>query len=147
MNHYIYRVEEKFTKEFYWGVRSCECDPSEDTYTGSMIRWKPIRENLIKTFIKTFETRELAKEAEHIVLKYFMNKDKFPLNRNYHDGNAKFGASSNKGEKLKPFSEKHRMNISLAMSAMKGKKRTPSPETRLKLSKALKGKPQKRKSS
>ena len=132
MNHYVYRIEETETKEFYWGVRSCECDPKDDTYMGSMIRWKPNRSNLIKTYIKTFSTRELAKEAEHIILKYYMNKKMFPLNRNYHNG--KLFGESNKGVKLKPFSESHRHKISLAMKSMKGKKKKPSIESRNRMS-------------
>ena len=46
---YIYRIEEKFTKEFYWGSRTCKCVPKEDPYMGSMKTWKPNKENLIKT--------------------------------------------------------------------------------------------------
>lgn len=83
-HHYIYRVEDKTTGEFYWGSRSCDCDPKEDLYKGSMLGWKPNRENLIKTTIIEYDTREDANKAEQIVIAYYIDKIKFPLNRNYH---------------------------------------------------------------
>jgi len=82
--HYVYRVEEKITKEFYWGVRSCSCNPAEDKYMGSMIAWKPNKLNLIKTNIIEYPSREEANIAESIIISYYINKTKFPLNRNYY---------------------------------------------------------------
>lgn len=114
MRHYVYRIEEKYTKEFYWGVRSCKCDPFKDNYLGSMKAWKPNRENLVKTYIREYSTRELANEAEHIIIKYFKNKVMFPLNRNYHDTKnwCTFGLSHS-------FSEEARKKISKALKNKK----------------------------
>lgn len=120
MKHYIYRVEEKTTGEFYWGVRSCKCEIIDDTYMGSMKSWKPDKQNLVKTYTKQFSTRELAYEAEYIVIKYFGNKEMFPLNRNHTN---RFGAQENRklspehkeklavAMRLRKFSDEHKKNI------------------------------------
>jgi hypothetical protein len=83
---YIYRIEEKYTKEFYWGSRVCKCDPKNDKYMGSMMTWKPVRKNLIKTNIIEYDTFEQIQIAERIVIDYYWDKHKFPLNRNYNRG-------------------------------------------------------------
>lgn len=84
LRHYIYEVKEKFTGEFYWGSRTCKCDPKDDHYMGSMCGWKPNKKNLVKTCIIEYETREKAYDAEEIVIGFYIDKKKFPLNRNYH---------------------------------------------------------------
>lgn len=88
--HYIYCIEETYTKEFYWGSRSCNCEPEKDYYMGSMTQWKPNKTNLIKTIIIEYETRELTNLAEEIIIAYYIDKKKFPLNRNYHIPNNGF---------------------------------------------------------
>lgn len=94
----------------------------DDTYLGSMKSWKPLKENLIKTYVKEFSTRELAYEAEHIVIKYFGNKKMFPLNR-YHTNKNAFGVQKNRklsaehkqkladAMRIRKFSDTHRENI------------------------------------
>lgn len=84
MRHYIYEVVENITGEFYFGVRSCDCDPKDDTYMGSMTTWKPNKENLIKRTIIEYPTREAAQKAENTIIKFYIDKKKFPLNRNYY---------------------------------------------------------------
>jgi len=86
--HYIYRIEEQCTGEFYWGVRSCICTPIDDPYMGSMITWRPNKCNLIKTDIIEYPNRSEADKAEMIKIDYYCDKDKFPLNRNYHNGKS-----------------------------------------------------------
>lgn len=112
LRHYIYRLEDKTTGEFYWGVRTCRCDPKDDKYMGSMLRWKPNKENLIKTTIIEYENRQQAAKAEEIVISFYIDKNKFPLNRNYAVGH---------------FFERSYTSLSI--------------EQKLKMSKALKGKP------
>ena len=81
MFHYVYRLDDHITGEFYFGSRSCECDPEQDTYMGSMVRWKPNIENLVKTIIqKDFNIRSEANLVEsHLIKRYIHNS----LNRNY----------------------------------------------------------------
>lgn len=83
MRHYVYELVDKNTGEFYWGVRSCNCDPKDDVYMGSMKSWKPNKENLIKRTIIEYSTREAAQTSENAVIKFYIDKKKFPLNRNY----------------------------------------------------------------
>lgn len=71
-HHYVYRLSDVETGEFYVGVRQCRCAPDADTqYMGSG-RWprdaaydrRPIR----KEVLATFETRALATEAELLLI-------------------------------------------------------------------------------
>jgi hypothetical protein len=125
MRHYVYKIVEKETDEFYWGVRSCDCDPKDDNYMGSMATWKPNKEKLVKTRIIEFPTREIANEYETKILKVFIDKRKYPLNRNYAITNIKW---CKHGLKI---SEEHKRKISEAAKNM-------SDETRLKISEAVK---------
>jgi hypothetical protein len=82
MYHYVYKLVENTTGEFYFGSRSCNCHPSLDNYMGSMRTWKPNKNNLVKTIIKdSFIDRGdcISFERELIIRSY-----KDPLNRNYH---------------------------------------------------------------
>jgi len=82
MNHYVYKVIERETKQFYIGSRSCKCLPKEDiNYLGSMCVWKPNKTKLEKIIIKQkFKNREdaIIYEIKQII-KYIEN----PLNENY----------------------------------------------------------------
>ena len=147
MKHYVYKLTETKTNEFYYGVRTCDCSPIDDSYMGSMIAWKPNKDNLIKEIVSEFESREEAVKFESMVIE---NNIKNPLNRNYHTGNtlAFYGKShsnetkkqikktlvdryknqshSNKGRKK---SESHRKNI---IKSLIGRKH--SDETKNKMS-------------
>jgi hypothetical protein len=82
MFYYVYRVDDPATGEYYFGSRSCECLPSEDFYTGSMVKWKPEnKKRLIKTIIKEdFISRKDAYMFEReIILNHFYDS----MNRNY----------------------------------------------------------------
>jgi len=39
--HYVYKLKHKDTGEFYYGSRTCECNPELNDYMGSMTTWKP----------------------------------------------------------------------------------------------------------
>ena len=82
MKHYVYKLEDKKTGEFYYGSRTCKCKIEEDKYSGSMKTWKPNKDNLIKTIIKSnFRKRETALKYEAKIINENINN---PLNRNYH---------------------------------------------------------------
>jgi hypothetical protein len=157
----VYIVEDKTTKEFYIGSRSCECLPLNDTnYKGSQYHWKLTKEQkneLIKTIIKSdFKDRRSAIEYEAFLIKqHFKN----PLNKN---GTIPDGKCHTKGKavvkdkegnilcvdvndsrylngelisihKGKKFTDEHKAKIS-----WKGKKHTE--ETKQKIKNANKGK-------
>jgi hypothetical protein len=84
MNHYVYRVEDLETGEFYIGSRSTELLPEEDSkYKGSQYYWKLTKDQkdkLEKTIIKSdFSSRTEAVLFEGILIKENFND---PLNRN-----------------------------------------------------------------
>lgn len=82
MHHYVYKIIDTKTKEFYIGSRSCKCNIEDDTYMGSPIHWKPSINNLIKQIIKcNFRKRKTAFEYE---AKLILECSDDPLNRNYH---------------------------------------------------------------
>ena len=85
MKHYVYKITEKTTNEFYYGIRSCKCEPIEDSYMGSMVSWKPNKNNLIKEILSEFNDREDASEFEKLIIS---ENIKNPLNRNYHTGSG-----------------------------------------------------------
>jgi hypothetical protein len=81
MKHYVYRIEDKKTGEFYFGSRTCKCNIEEDRYMGSPVIWKPNKENLYKIILKSdFVNREDALLYEKRLVE---ENIKHPLNRNY----------------------------------------------------------------
>jgi len=82
MNHYVYKIIDKKTKEFYIGSRSCKCNVDDDNYLGSPIHWKPNKNRLQKEIIKdNFINRKGAFKYEAALI--IKNLDN-PLNMNYH---------------------------------------------------------------
>jgi hypothetical protein len=98
--HYIYKLTNIHTGEFYYGSRTCKCNPNDDTYMGSMKIWKPNKSDIIKEIIlSNFNSREDALKAESILINETINH---PLNRNYSSPDGKFirlGPPVNKGKK------------------------------------------------
>jgi hypothetical protein len=88
MKHYVYKIIELTTGEFYIGSRTCNCNIEDDVYMGSMKTWKPNKLNLVKYIIKDdFINRELATIYERdLIIKKINN----PLNRNYNIPNTGF---------------------------------------------------------
>lgn len=88
MKHYVYRITDIDTNEFYFGSRTHE-NPEMDNYMGSMKIWRPKnKKSLIKEIIKDdFLCREDAIEFESMLIEEYIN-DKF--NRNYHIPNKGF---------------------------------------------------------
>jgi hypothetical protein len=88
MKHYVYKIEDIITGEFYFGSRSYNGNPIDDLYMGSMKTWKPIKSNLIKIIINdTFTNRDSATIYEKKIIKESINH---PLNRNYNIPNIGF---------------------------------------------------------
>lgn len=125
MIHYVYKLTEPTTGEYYIGVRSCNCDSFDDYYMGSMITWKPDKSKLYKVIIREdFKNREEANEYEYRLL-LIHTKEK--LNRNYHNskGFCCYGKSTSDETKAKL----SKINT--------GKKQ--SEKTKAKISKTLRG--------
>lgn len=82
-NHYVYRLDDPITKEFYFGSRSCKCKIEDDPYMGSYCTWKPNNKaRLVKTILKSnFRKREIAVRYEAILIKENIDNE---LNKNYH---------------------------------------------------------------
>lgn len=82
MNHYVYKIIDPITNEYYIGVRSTKDNIESDSYMGSYLSWKPKNEDkLIKEVIETFSNRKKAQEHEIELIKLYIDDD---LNRNYH---------------------------------------------------------------
>ncbi len=81
--HYTYRIDSIKTNEFYIGSRSCNTSVKNDSeYMGSMVVWKPNKDELKKTILNdSFVTREDAILEEINLIREHINN---PLNRNYH---------------------------------------------------------------
>jgi hypothetical protein len=81
MKHYVYKLEDKKSGEFYFGSRTCYTNIEDDDYMGSPVIWKPNKKNLKKVILKSdFENRDDALLYE----KKLVEKNiKHPLNRNY----------------------------------------------------------------
>jgi len=94
--HYVYKLENPNTKEFYFGSRSCDCNPIDDEYMGSMTAWVVDKNILEKIIVKSnFKNRTDAVLFESELIKNHINDS---LNRNYHIPNENFhkdGSSSN----------------------------------------------------
>lgn len=87
MNHYVYKIEDKFTGEFYFGSRSCKCSIYNDDYMGSPYAWNPDVNNLKKNILGSFNTRERAIEMEALLIESQID---WELNRNYYIPNKGF---------------------------------------------------------
>lgn len=89
MRHYVYRLDDPITGEFYIGSRSCKCKIEDDTYMGSYKTWQPENKSrLIKTILNSnFKNRENTIEFERLIIKENIGNE---LNRNYNIPGNKF---------------------------------------------------------
>ena len=80
MYHYTYRLDLPETGEFYFGSRTSKNHPTIDNYLGSMVSWKPEKDKLVKTILKSdFVCREDCIEHERSLI---IENIKNSLNRN-----------------------------------------------------------------
>lgn len=82
--NYTYKITNVKTKEFYIGVRSCDCEIEDDKYMGSSSIWtklyiKEHYSDLQKEILEVFETRKLANIGEVTLLKS-IEKDPLCIN-------------------------------------------------------------------
>jgi len=108
MYHYIYKMTDPNTGEFYIGRRSSKVKPELDvTYRGSMLSWSK-EDNFDKSIlikeilIKDIETIEELCKLEPIIIESVIND---PLNKNAHIPSKGF---CTKG----PLSEEHKRKLS-----------------------------------
>lgn len=81
MYHYVYRVIDPVTREFYIGVRSSDLPPETDSYKGSMKTWACDKSDIYKTILATFPDRISAEYHESQTI---YENIRHPLNRNFH---------------------------------------------------------------
>jgi hypothetical protein len=141
--HYVYKLTNPNSGEFYYGSRTCKCNPADDTYMGSMVSWKVDKSKLVKELINTnFETRKDALEYE---AKLITENIKHPLNRNYNIPGNEFCNTGKtftdehidklrKSHLGKSLSKEHRVKISKANIG-----RILTENTKLKISNAISG--------
>jgi hypothetical protein len=80
--HYVYKLTNPNSGEFYYGSRTSKYNPTDDMYMGSMVSWKVDKSILIKEIINTnFDNREDALKYEAKLITENINH---PLNRNYN---------------------------------------------------------------
>lgn len=109
--HYVYKITDPVTNEYYIGSRSCN-DISTDDYMGSYYVWKPEDvTRLVKEIIEeNFETREDALEYEAKMIESCINDS---LNRNYSIPDKNFHNTNKIGYWSKhPISDKTKDKIS-----------------------------------
>lgn len=82
-NHYVYKLVDVSSGEYYYGSRSCNSPAVDDVkYMGSYKIWKPNKNNLVKIILKeNFSNRQEAINYESHLIKDSINDDK---NKNYH---------------------------------------------------------------
>jgi hypothetical protein len=143
--HYTYILTESSTGNFYIGSRTCIGNSVSDEYMGSMVAWKPNKENLTKQILNDkFLSREDAIEEEIRLIKENIDN---PLNQNYnipglgfHNAGRIFSKETRKkmsisriGENNPRFNKPHSEESKLKMRN-KAIGRTASISTRKKMS-------------
>ena len=103
MKHYVYKLLDTITNEFYYGSRSYNGNPYDDIYMGSYTKWNPIdKSRLEKTIIKSnFKNRESCIKYEAKLITENIDN---VLNRNYHIPNTGYhtaGSTLSESHKLK----------------------------------------------
>lgn len=94
MYSYVYKVEFPETGHVYFGSRSCECKPEEDTeYLGSpkthKAHWKSFEP--VKVILREFDTREEANAYEAVLIEWAWSVNK-SLSLNANIGGVRFSA-------------------------------------------------------
>lgn len=136
---YVYRLEHKNTKQFYYGVRMANVVPAhEDLFVRYFSSSKHISsigpENFLYEVLQEFDSRTQALEKESELIRETIN-DSLSLNKMWV-GKEKF-YFHNKG---KPHSEEHKRKISESNKGKHSNNGASRPEVRLKNSESNKGK-------
>jgi hypothetical protein len=150
-NHYLYKITNVITKEYYLGVRSCDCEVKKDRYMGSSQIWtkeyiKDNKQNLKKEILNEFLSREeadineviLLKENEHNSLCINILYDSIPSWLGKKQTKEHINKRKLCGKRNGMFGKHHTEEVKLQISeSLKG--RTITEETREKMCKAQKG--------
>jgi hypothetical protein len=140
MYHYTYKFTQPETGLYYIGVRTSECKPKEDSYTGSMCHWKLSKEekdNLIKEILFEYSSRDEAEFDESRLIEMYI---KDPLNMNAYipiKGFSFYGNSHTEDTRNKISNSNKNYYINGNINAFKGKNH--SEETRKMISESLSG--------
>lgn len=132
MNHYVYRIDRPATGEWYVGIRSCKCWPTEDTnYLGSGVVIKSKiaihgQDQFAKTVLAQVESRAEAERVEAGLVDHKQLKD--PLCMNMYRGGSQGSLGYVHTDETK----------SKMSESSRGKKHTD--ETKAKMSATRKGK-------
>lgn len=90
MYHYTYKIEFE-TGHVYFGSRSCECLPRDDSYLGSPVTYKAHWKKFTptKVILRTFDTRQEACEYENVLIEWCWSVNR-SLSLNATIGGTKF---------------------------------------------------------
>ena len=142
--HYTYEITNKKSGIRYIGVRSCNCNPSDDSYMGTSKKLDEAieiegKENFTKKILQTFPTREEAIQHE-IELHELHDVAKNPMFYNQSRQTSTGFNFSWKGKKRKPFNEEWKRKLSINSTGNPSRLgMKDSKETILKKSKAQLG--------
>ena len=152
MKHYIYKILNLETDEFYIGVRSCRCEIEHDPYMGSSQFWDKTYIKLNKSILKkeileVLESREIANIREIANLKKFENNplcvnilyDKIPNHLGEKQSEEHINKRKMFGEKNGMYGKHHTEETKQKISN-KLKGRIVSEEAKQKIGKAHKNK-------
>jgi hypothetical protein len=73
-SHYVYRLTHKHNGEYYYGVRSCNGDPSDDPYMGSSTRMKEEYKHRKKEFRKDVVSVQPTRSLAFVVEGFLVNE-------------------------------------------------------------------------
>ncbi len=147
MNHYVYRIDRPTTGEWYVGIRSCKCRPTEDVgYLGSGTRlnntMRGRQSEFNKTILVIVQTRKEAARIEAALVGPAQVEERLCMNlceggdcgsvgyRHTAKSKAKIGAA-NQG---RPVSNETRAKLSMAQTGC-----VLTDETRAKIGAANRG--------
>jgi hypothetical protein len=143
MYHYTYKLELPETNEYYFGSRTSKVEPLKDIYyLGSMKSWKPDKQKLIKTIIKSdfINREECVKHERELIIEHRTDK----LNRNGHIPGVGFNTLKlgqyvdNNGKVYRLSKEEELVKDGTLKPFWSGKNHTE--ESKLKMSQSAKGK-------
>ena len=132
MNHYVYQITNQSNGKIYVGKRSCKCSIEDDAYMGSGIHIRrAIKkygiENFDKDIIILCESDKEAYEIESVIV----NVDFIKRTDTYNICSGGDGVGVGEGH---PMFGKNHSEETIAKMSDSNTGKTPSPETRAKLS-------------
>jgi hypothetical protein len=109
--HYVYRLTHKRNGEYYYGVRTCNCNPEDDPYMGSSTRMREDYKHRKKEFRKDIVSVQPTRSIAFVVEGFLVNEWQLSQDKCL---NAKLGGAMQHGkcsnERLRAGIEKARAN-------------------------------------